>query len=327
METRERWLSEQPVAVLQAHAQECGINTSGCREKRELVEQILRNEPPELSRPGQHSSSPHPAPRPPAEVDFDADERLARQLQAEDDADAQRVRAALRRDPAASALPMLAQALGEGHGRQTNERLAQAIESIIRPRSGPGGGQARHLSGSSEEGGARNHDAFAQLLGSLGSPAVSRSPSGASLTQPRRASADRARDAHALSGAGPAEDVATQALARVISEVLDTRGGGAAGGNAGAHMLAEFLGSLITPQGMDEATINSRTTTMTYNETPGRDSSASDDERKCMVCLETFKVGDDLRILPCLHRYHRQCVDPWLAQNCHCPICKHDVTE
>jgi len=44
---------------------------------------------------------------------------------------------------------------------------------------------------------------------------------------------------------------------------------------------------------------------------------------QCMVCLENFNAGDELRILPCLHRYHKSCVDPWLHRNAKCPSCNH----
>jgi len=44
---------------------------------------------------------------------------------------------------------------------------------------------------------------------------------------------------------------------------------------------------------------------------------------QCMVCLENFHAGDELRILPCLHRYHKSCVDPWLHRNAKCPSCNH----
>jgi len=44
---------------------------------------------------------------------------------------------------------------------------------------------------------------------------------------------------------------------------------------------------------------------------------------QCIVCLEQFQPGEELRILPCLHRYHRSCIDPWLQQNAKCPSCNH----
>jgi hypothetical protein len=32
----------------------------------------------------------------------------------------------------------------------------------------------------------------------------------------------------------------------------------------------------------------------------------------CTICTEDFKVGEDVRVLPCNHQYHPNCVDPWL---------------
>jgi hypothetical protein len=43
--------------------------------------------------------------------------------------------------------------------------------------------------------------------------------------------------------------------------------------------------------------------------------------------MEHFADGDVLRTLPCLHRYHKQCVDTWLHRSSTCPICKRDVTD
>lgn len=46
----------------------------------------------------------------------------------------------------------------------------------------------------------------------------------------------------------------------------------------------------------------------------------------CSICCENFRDGEQLRLLPCLHRYHAACVDRWLAQSRTCPVCKHDIT-
>lgn len=32
----------------------------------------------------------------------------------------------------------------------------------------------------------------------------------------------------------------------------------------------------------------------------------------CSICTEDFKVGEDVRVLPCKHQFHPTCVDPWL---------------
>ena len=49
------------------------------------------------------------------------------------------------------------------------------------------------------------------------------------------------------------------------------------------------------------------------------------DHIECMICLQEFVEGEELRILPCLHRFHKTCIDPWLAQNDECCICKNCV--
>lgn len=33
----------------------------------------------------------------------------------------------------------------------------------------------------------------------------------------------------------------------------------------------------------------------------------------CSICTEDFKVGEDMRVLPCHHQFHPECVDPWLV--------------
>jgi len=46
------------------------------------------------------------------------------------------------------------------------------------------------------------------------------------------------------------------------------------------------------------------------------------EDATCSVCLTTFEGGEKLRMLPCLHRFHKDCVDQWLARKTFCPLCK-----
>mmetsp|Transcript_19709 Transcript_19709/g.35908 ORF Transcript_19709/g.35908 Transcript_19709/m.35908 type:complete len:303 (-) Transcript_19709:95-1003(-) len=46
----------------------------------------------------------------------------------------------------------------------------------------------------------------------------------------------------------------------------------------------------------------------------------------CVVCLVCYESGDQLRILPCGHRFHCGCVDKWLTkQSRTCPLCSKRV--
>lgn len=48
----------------------------------------------------------------------------------------------------------------------------------------------------------------------------------------------------------------------------------------------------------------------------------------CPICIVDFEEGDDLRMLPCegKHRFHQDCVDPWLLElSSSCPICRQGM--
>lgn len=47
----------------------------------------------------------------------------------------------------------------------------------------------------------------------------------------------------------------------------------------------------------------------------------------CPICTENFVDGQDLRVLPCLHRFHPTCIDPWLLKRSStCPMCRSDIS-
>lgn len=54
-----------------------------------------------------------------------------------------------------------------------------------------------------------------------------------------------------------------------------------------------------------------------------------DSDDACGVCLLDFEAGDELRtLLPCGHRFHKECIDHWLleASTC-CPVDKRDLLD
>ncbi|DBB01205.1 TPA: hypothetical protein ACH3X1_001087 [Trebouxia sp. C0004] len=55
------------------------------------------------------------------------------------------------------------------------------------------------------------------------------------------------------------------------------------------------------------------------------DDSGDGNKNVCSVCLDSFSHGDQLSILPCSHKFHTKCIQPWLRQSglrSQCPLCK-----
>ncbi|KAI4980047.1 hypothetical protein ZWY2020_016800, partial [Hordeum vulgare] len=46
---------------------------------------------------------------------------------------------------------------------------------------------------------------------------------------------------------------------------------------------------------------------------------------ECPICLEEFKVWNEVRGLPCAHNFHVECIDQWLQLNVKCPRCRCSV--
>lgn len=47
---------------------------------------------------------------------------------------------------------------------------------------------------------------------------------------------------------------------------------------------------------------------------------------ECPICLGTFSEGERVRLLPCQHLFHQDCVDEWLIKiKKFCPSCRRDV--
>jgi len=49
------------------------------------------------------------------------------------------------------------------------------------------------------------------------------------------------------------------------------------------------------------------------------------DTELCSICLDDFQAGQTSKTLSCTHKYHSLCIDKWLANNKHCPICHESI--
>lgn len=77
-------------------------------------------------------------------------------------------------------------------------------------------------------------------------------------------------------------------------------------------------------RGADPAVIQSLPV-VAFAATGGAGAGANADNLMCVVCREAFRDGDGVRVLPCFHRFHVTCIDPWLCLNKLCPVCHTNV--
>jgi len=48
----------------------------------------------------------------------------------------------------------------------------------------------------------------------------------------------------------------------------------------------------------------------------------------CPICLADFKENTRIKLLPCDHGFHPECIEPWIRQhNDSCPMCRETVTD
>ncbi|KAF2765373.1 hypothetical protein EJ03DRAFT_331052 [Teratosphaeria nubilosa] len=61
-------------------------------------------------------------------------------------------------------------------------------------------------------------------------------------------------------------------------------------------------------------------------ETPTAAAQEEMETEGCSICTEDFQRGEDQRVLPCDHRFHPACIDPWLLKvSGTCPLCRIDL--
>lgn len=47
-----------------------------------------------------------------------------------------------------------------------------------------------------------------------------------------------------------------------------------------------------------------------------------DGGKSCTICLEDFEPKEEVRVTPCNHMFHEDCIVPWLKSHGQCPVCR-----
>jgi len=48
---------------------------------------------------------------------------------------------------------------------------------------------------------------------------------------------------------------------------------------------------------------------------------------KCLICLEYYQEEESVKTLPCMHFFHKQCIESWFTRGRTCPVCKWDISK
>ena len=50
-----------------------------------------------------------------------------------------------------------------------------------------------------------------------------------------------------------------------------------------------------------------------------------DEKIECSVCKDEYEMDEEVKIMPCKHMFHKDCLDPWLKLRNTCPVCRYSL--
>ena len=48
-------------------------------------------------------------------------------------------------------------------------------------------------------------------------------------------------------------------------------------------------------------------------------------DKECIICLKEFESKDNVKVLPCKHVYHKDCILKWMDKTKECPKCRTQI--
>ncbi|PWY74533.1 hypothetical protein BO94DRAFT_538691, partial [Aspergillus sclerotioniger CBS 115572] len=83
---------------------------------------------------------------------------------------------------------------------------------------------------------------------------------------------------------------------------------------------------VTSPQPPPEAPLTTDSTAEKRTDAPEAETTTDHPNFACPICTDDFVKGQDLRVLPCNHQFHPECIDPWLVNvSGTCPLCRIDL--
>ncbi|XP_011406651.1 PREDICTED: E3 ubiquitin-protein ligase RLIM-like [Amphimedon queenslandica] len=94
------------------------------------------------------------------------------------------------------------------------------------------------------------------------------------------------------------------------------------GGGAIEDMSYERLSELEDVSvGLSFNELTRLTRVTTYDKSEG----GGDMSRSCSICFDEYVQDQQLRVLPCFHKFHRHCIEKWLSEKPTCPVCLKNI--
>jgi len=85
-----------------------------------------------------------------------------------------------------------------------------------------------------------------------------------------------------------------------------------------------LLNNFVQSRGTPQEVINALERRVFERDPESQSGNVQSDD--CAICLTRFENGETLRVLPCQHSFHTECIDQWLGAHRTCPMCRVDVT-